>query len=448
MRAEAAWMHQKEPKMNQTNRNKKLSMRNQYVKQGLMFFAVGVALILAYYVVNNFSVVAGGLARINDILMPFYIGLVMAYLLCPIYNGTTRIIYRLNKGRFKKPINDLRLARVIATFISITVLIFAVGGVIMMILPDLWESIFGLVMGLPDTMKSFIQWLRGILESNPEAMTFLEGKLDGLSDAVLVWVQEKMVPGAEAVLNNVSVGVIGTVGVIFDLFVALIICVYVLNSKEKFIAQAKKLVLAVFKPEMADEIFELGTISNETFGGFINGKIIDSIIMGILCFAAMSLLGLPLPMLVCVVVGVTNIIPFFGPFIGAIPSGIILLIIEPVAALKFVIMILVLQQIDGNIIGPKILGKTTKLASFWVMFAIIVSGGLFGFVGMILGVPVFAIIYTYASRAINRKLETREMETDTLLYEDFSKYNASKEDLFGKERFNKEADGASQGDKI
>lgn len=448
MRAEAALMHQKETKMNQTNRNKKLSMRNQYVKQGIMFFAVGVALILAYYVVNNFSVVAGGLARINDILMPFYIGLVMAYLLCPIYNGTTRIIYRLNKGRFKNPINDLRLARVIATFISITVLIVAVGGVIMMILPDLWESIFGLVMGLPDTMKSFIQWLRGILESNPEAMAFLEGKLGGLTETVISWVQEKMVPGAEAVLNNVSVGVIGTVGVIFDLFVALIICVYVLNSKEKFIAQAKKLVLAVFKPEMADEIFELGTISNETFGGFINGKIIDSIIMGILCFAAMSLLGLPLPMLVSVVVGVTNIIPFFGPFIGAIPSGIILLIIEPVAALKFVIMILVLQQIDGNIIGPKILGKTTKLASFWVMFAIIVSGGLFGFVGMILGVPVFAIIYTYASRAINRKLETREMETDTLLYEDFSKYNASKEDLFGKERFNKEADGASQGDKI
>ena len=423
-------------------------MRNQYVKQGIMFFAVGVALILAYYVVNNFSVVAGGLARINDILMPFYIGLVMAYLLCPIYNGTTRIIYRLNKGRFKKPINDLRLARVIATFISITVLIVAVGGVIMMILPDLWESIFGLVMGLPDTMKSFIQWLRGILESNPEAMTFLEGKLDGLADAVLVWAQEKMVPGAEAVINNVSIGVIGTVGVIFDLFVALIICVYVLNSKEKFIAQAKKLVLAVFKPEMADEIFELGALSNETFGGFINGKIIDSIIMGILCFAAMSALGLPLPMLVSVVVGVTNIIPFFGPFIGAVPSGIILLIIEPVAALKFALMILVLQQIDGNIIGPKILGKTTKLASFWVMFAIIVSGGLFGFVGMILGVPVFAILYTYVSRAINRKLETREMETDTLLYEDFSKYNASKEDLFGKERFNKEADGASQGDKI
>ena len=233
-----------------------------------------------------------------------------------------------------------------------------------------------------------------------------------------------------------------------DIFVALIICVYVLNSKEKFIAQTKKLVLAVFKPDMAKELFELGTLSNETFGGFINGKIIDSIIIGIICFAAMSAMGLPLAMLISVIVGLTNIIPFFGPFIGAVPSAVILLIIEPVSALKFVIMVLILQQIDGNIIGPKILGKTTKLASFWVMFAIIVSGGLFGFVGMVLGVPVFAIIYTYISRAVNRKLEKREIETDTLHYEDFSKYDINKEDLFGKERFNKEAEGASVGDTI
>ena len=434
--------------MKETNRNSKLSMKNQYVKQGLMFFTVGAALILAYYVVNNFSVIAGGLARMNDILMPFYIGLVMAYLLCPIYNGVTRLIYRLNKGRFKKPINDLRLARVIATIISLAVLVLVVGGCIMMILPDLWESITGLVMGLPETMGRFIRWLRNNLESNPEAMTFLEGKIDGLTDTVLLWAQEKLVPGAEAIINNVSVGVIGTVSTVIDIFVALIICVYVLNSKEKFIAQTKKLVLAVFKPDMAKELFELGTLSNETFGGFINGKIIDSIIIGIICFAAMSAMGLPLAMLISVIVGLTNIIPFFGPFIGAVPSAVILLIIEPVSALKFVIMVLILQQIDGNIIGPKILGKTTKLASFWVMFAIIVSGGLFGFVGMVLGVPVFAIIYTYISRAVNRKLEKREIETDTLHYEDFSKYDINKEDLFGKERFNKEAEGASVGDTI
>lgn len=421
--------------MNQTNHNNKLSIKNKYVKEGLTLFAAGCALILAYYVVNNFRVVTGGLARLNDILMPFYMGIVMAYLLCPIYNGTAKVIYRLNKGRFKRPINDLKLARVIATLISLTVLVVVVGGCIMMILPDLWESIMGLLQGLPDTMSGFIQWLRTNIEANPEALAFLAGKLDGLTDTVIEWAQEKMVPGAEAVLNNLSVGVIGTVGVVFDVFVAVIICVYVLNNKEMFIAQSRKLVLAIFKPERAQKIFELGHLTNETFGGFINGKIIDSVIIGIICFIAMTLLGLPLPMLVSVVVGVTNIIPFFGPFIGAIPSAIILLIIEPVSALKFVIMVLVLQQVDGNIIGPKILGKTTKLASFWVMFAIIVSGGLFGFVGMVLGVPMFAIIYTYISRAINGRLKEKNLETDTLVYEDFSKYNVKKEDIFGKERF-------------
>ena len=431
--------------MNQTNRNNKLSMKNKYVREGLMFFAVGCALILTYYVVNNFRAVSEGFARMNDILMPFYIGIVMAYLLCPVYNGTTKLIYRVNKGRFKKPANDLKLARIVATVISLTVLIVVVGGCIMLILPDLWESIMGLIQGLPDTMNSFIKWLRANLESNPEIMEFLAGKLDGLADTVLVWAQEKMVPGAEAVLNNVSVGVIGTGGAAFDFFVALIICVYVLNSKEIFIAQSRKLILAVFKTERAEKIFELGRLTNETFGGFINGKIIDSMIIGIICFIAMNLLGLPLPMLVSVVVGVTNIIPFFGPFIGAVPSGIILLIIEPMSAVKFAVMVLVLQQVDGNIIGPKILGKSTKLASFWVMFAIIVSGGLFGFVGMVLGVPVFAVLYTYIRRAVNGRLREKAMPTDTLLYEDFGKYNIEKEDLFGKERFNKEADGDSDG---
>ena len=423
---------------------KKLSMKNQYVRKGLLYFAVGVALILAYYVVNHFNAVAAGVGRLNDILMPFYIGIVMAYLLCPIYNGVTKLLYRVNKGRFKKPINDLRLARVFATIISLAVLLLVVVGGIIMILPDLWDSIIGLLMGVPAAITRFINWLSDNLKSNPELMTFLEGKLDGISDTIMNWVQEKLVPGAEALINDLSVRVIGTVGIFIDFFVALVICVYILNSKEKFIAQGQKLILAVFKKERAAQIFELGRLSNQTFGGFINGKILDSIIIGIICFIMMNILKLPMAILISVIVGLTNIIPFFGPFIGMVPSALILLIIEPVAALKFIIMVLVLQQIDGNIIGPKILGKTTKLASFWVMFAIIVGGGLFGFPGMILGVPFFAIVYTYISRAINRRLEEKKLETDTLLYEDFSKYDINKEDIFGKERINKEAEGASE----
>ena len=150
----------------------------------------------------------------------------------------------------------------------------------------------------------------------------------------------------------------------------------------------------------------------------------------------MSLFNLPLAVLISVIVGITNIIPFFGPFIGAIPSGILLLFVDPIAALKFGIWILVLQQLDGNIIGPKILGKATKLASFWVMFAILVGGGLFGFIGMILGVPTMAIIYVYVARMINNRLKKKEMVTNTLVYQNFDKYEIDKEDIFGKERCN------------
>ena len=264
----------------------------------------------------------------------------------------------------------------------------------------------------------------------------LQGKLANLSDTIILWAQNNVLPGAEAILT----GVMGTLGTMVDIFVALVICVYILNSKEIFVAQSRKLILAVFKTERAEKIFELGKISNQTFGGFINGKIIDSAIIGILCFIAMTVLNIPMTMLISVVIGVTNIIPFFGPFIGAIPSIIILLIVEPIAAIKFGIMVLILQQLDGNIIGPKILGKTTKLASFWVMFAIIVGGGLFGFPGMILGVPVFAILYTYISRGVNNRLKEKQLVTSTLMYEDFSKYNVDKEDVFSENRVNESGD--------
>ncbi len=413
---------------------KKSKIKNGYVNYGLMLFAVGVALIIAFYVVNNMSIVLNGISTMNDILMPFYLGAVMAYLLCPIYNGTARLAYmKITKGRFGNPIKDLKVARVFATVASLAVLIVAVSGLIVMIIPDLWNSIMGLIANLPDTFEHVSDWIRLHMDENPQLAALLDKRLDSLYDTAITWAQNKLVPGVETILSNVSIGVIGTFSTLINFFVSLIICVYVLNSKEIFIAQSKKLVLAVFKPEKAEDIFELGRLSNETFGGFINGKIIDSIIIGILCFIAMTALNLPIAMLVSVVVGVTNIIPFFGPFIGAIPSLILLLLIDPISALKFGIMVLVLQQIDGNIIGPKILGKTTKLASFWVMFAIIVAGGLFGFIGMVLGVPVFAIVYTYIRRAINKRLEKKDMPTETLLYEDFSKYKLKdfdKEDVF------------------
>ena len=412
---------------------KKIKLQNKHIQQAVTITAVGITLILAYYVVNHMTVVKEELAKINDILMPFYIGIIMAYLLCPVYNASVRLAYRLNKGRFRKPLRDFRFARFFGTLIALAVLILVVAGLLVLVIPDLWDSIIGLAMSAPELAARAQEWLQEHVNENPEMSMILQGKLANISDNIILWAQEKVLPGAEAILT----GVMGTLGTMVDILVALVICVYILNSKEIFVAQSRKLVLAVFKKERAEKFFELGRISNQTFGGFINGKIIDSAIIGVLCFIAMTLLNIPMTMLISVVIGVTNIIPFFGPFIGAIPSIIILLIVEPVAALKFGIMILILQQLDGNIIGPKILGKTTRLASFWVMFAIIVGGGLFCFPGMILGVPVFAILYTYISRGVNNRLKEKQLATRTLVYEDFSKYNVNKEDVFSENRVNK-----------
>ena len=396
----------------------KLKLKESFLKHGLLYFLVGVALIVTYYCVNHVAVIASGVAKINDILMPFYLGIIMAYLMCPLYNATVRGIYRAKKGRSKTPVKELRLAKFFATIVAVAAILGIVTGFFALIGPDLWDSVTGLVLGIPDATAKVQDWINDHIVENPALVDLLEDKLEDVSTMAIDWAQQKLLPGATAILS----GVVGTLSVVADFFVALIICIYILNSKETFSGQSKKLVLAVCKPQKAEKIFTFGKICNETFGGFINGKIIDSIIIGILCFFAMTVLKLPMAILISVVVGVTNIIPF-------------LLIVEPIAALKFAIMVLVLQQLDGNVIGPKILGKTTKLASFWVMFAIIVGGGLFGLPGMILGVPVFAIIYAYTSGAINSKLREKEMPTDTLVYEDFSKYHIDKEEIFGKERF-------------
>lgn len=190
---------------------------------------------------------------------------------------------------------------------------------------------------------------------------------------------------------------LGTLTFFKNVFIGIIIAIYVLNSKQLFAAQAKKLLYGCLSTRRANIVLDNARFTHRVFGGFINGKLLDSLIIGILCFVGMTALRMPYAMLISVVVGVTNIIPFFGPFIGAIPSGLLILLIDPLKALYFVLFILALQQFDGNILGPKILGDSTGLSSFWVIVCILLAGGLFGFVGMVVGVPLFAVLYSILS---------------------------------------------------
>lgn len=407
-----------------------IKFKNKYFRESLAIFIAGIGLILFYRFVTNFNGVTNAISVVSKILSPFIIGMVMAYLLCPVYNMLVRHIYPvLNKG-IKTPKKSFFISKILATTIALVVTISLIGGFLWLIIPELVDSIVGILQVLPSRMNNFISWIEGHIVEYPDMAGYLEELINDTTKKVITWAQHEFIPGASSFMNGLSQGIIGTFTTVSNILVGAIISIYFLNSKEKFKAQTKKLILATASEEKAKEIFEFGTFANKTFGGFINGKIIDSIIIGIICFVAMTILKLPLPTLISVIIGVTNIIPFFGPFIGAIPSTLILFLIDPIKALYFVIMVLILQQLDGNVIGPSILGESTGLASFWVMFAIIVGGGMFGFVGMIIGVPVFAIIYHYISKMIKRMLGKKDYPIDTKEYEDYSNYGIDKEELW------------------
>ena len=238
------------------------------------------------------------------------------------------------------------------------------------------------------------------------------------TDTLLNWANEQLVPQLLKVMKGNFVGsfVSNALGFMKTVLVGFISAVYMLNSKHTFSAQAKKLIYSMFETDTANAVLENFRFIHKVFGGFITGKLLDSLIIGLITFVSMSILQLPYVLLISVIIGVTNIIPFFGPFIGAIPSTILIFLVSPLQAVYFVIFIFILQQFDGNILGPKILGDSTGLASFWVMFAILLFGGLFGFAGMVVGVPLFAVIYSTISGLVNRSLRNKHISTDTSVY--------------------------------
>ena len=406
-------------------------LKSTYFKFGLTIFIAGAGLILLFEAVNNWNSVGTGWDTVYTIVSPFIYGLVIAYLLCPTYNAIVRRMYGLTKDRWRSRKGALRYARIMATIVSLLVLFGVVGGLFALILPETIRSITGLVQTMPTRVNALIDWIMSmsVNENNPEMATAIEAVINHATDSFVDWAENTLLPSLGDYMSKTFLGVWVTLKTVMNLLIGVIVCVYFLNSKEKFKAQAKKTIMALFTKEKADDLFELANYTNMQFGGFINGKIIDSAIIGVLCFVLMTIIGLPYTVLVSSIVGITNIIPFFGPFIGAIPGTLIILLESPIQAFYFVLLIFALQQFDGNILGPKILGETSGLASFWVMFAILVGGGLFGFPGMILGVPTFAVLYYYASKFLRKKLKRKNMAEDTEEYMEFNKYDINRKDV-------------------
>ncbi|MBF1163255.1 MAG: AI-2E family transporter [[Eubacterium] sulci] len=406
-------------------------LENKHARLMFMIFIVGALLIIFNQIVGNYESFSEGVGTIKTIISPFIYGFVMAYLLSPIYNATVRGLYKLLGKYFKNKQRLFSFCKLVASVVAVVCLIGAVAGLIALIVPQVIESLTGILKSLPQRLTQLSALFNDItskMDNKRLAMKMSEIYAQVQTNLIEL-AQTKLLPGMGTLVGQVSTQVILTLKTMMNVMIGVMACVYMLNSKERFQGQFKKVILATLPKEKAEAVFDFAKFTNRTFGGFINGKIIDSIIIGIICFILMKIFGFPYPILISAIIGITNVIPFFGPFIGAIPAAIIILLVSPIHALYFLILIFILQQVDGNIIGPAILGNTTGIASFWVLFSIVIGGGLFGFIGMVLGVPVFAIIYYYFSRSINKRLEAKGLEFRTDSYEDLNKYKIDKEEL-------------------
>ena len=299
-----------------------------------------------------------------------------------------------------------------------SLLIAIVVGLCWMLLPQIYTSILGLQESFSENINNLSIWLQKQLADNEALEQMVVPVYEQVTDKLETWLYDTLVPNMSMVINILSTGLLGVVTVLKNSLIGLIVMVYFLNIKDTLSAQSKKIVYSLFPLKQANRIIEEVRFTHSVFGGFITGKLLDSLIIGVICFFCMRLLRMPYVLLVSVIIGVTNVIPFFGPFIGAIPSAFLILLVSPMKCLYFLLFVLVLQQFDGNILGPKILGESTGLPSFWVLFSILLFGGLLGFVGMVIAVPTFAVFYHLTSEYVNRCLEKKALSQSTDDYRD------------------------------
>lgn len=388
----------------------KLNLNKKYATISVYAFVVIVAAMLFYNIVSDIAPLTKYFKMVADLLMPFAIGAALAFVLNPILKFCEQTIFpKLFRGKLSR--KSSRTLGIVISYVFMFLLVVLFG---LIVLPQIAVSVKTLL----DQSSFYIE----------EARVFMNYIIANYGDNPMVnEVLQRLIASAETIVQRgyalisdlipmVANIVINLTNSVFDAIMGLIISVYVLLSKETFAAQIKKLLTAFFSSKSVDTMLSIAHDSNEIFCGFISGKILDSLIIGLICFIGTSIMKTPYAVLVSVIVGVTNVIPYFGPFIGAIPSIILILFADPIQAIYFSIFILFLQQLDGNVIGPKILGDSTGLSAFWVVFSVTFFGGMFGFVGMLIGVPTFAVIYSLIRRLAEHNLREKDLPTDTRAY--------------------------------
>lgn len=406
----------------------KLNYEKNYVKYGITAFLVICGSILFSFILYNNKIIATGLNRFFSISMPIIYGLIFAYLLTPIINFmeqkilipfyiSTKIMKKMPAEKVPKKV---RIPSILITYILVTFLLY---GFYRLLYNQILGNIQTIVHQFPAYANNFSIWLSELFKNNPEIESTVMKYFKEYSSEINNWLSNDLMPSINSMIRSLSNNFLGLLSGVFSIFVSIyhmligmIISVYVLATKESFCCQSKKLIYSLFKAERANQLILIFRYIHRTFNGFLGGKIVDSIIIGFLCFGGLTLLDMPFPVLISVIVGVTNVIPFFGPYFGAIPSAFLILMVNPIQAVYFLLFILALQQFDGNILGPKILGVSTGVSGFWIICSITLFGGLFGLVGMLIGVPTIAVILSGLRYFMNQRLSAKELPIESIAY--------------------------------
>ena len=377
-------------------------IKSPYVFGMLAGFGAISLSVVFFFILYRLQGISSALDSVAGILSPFIYGGVIAYLLRPMCNWYEKIFTRWFPDKWHK------LACTLAVALSLITGLLIVYALIIMIAPELYKSVKTIWNTLPDNVDRFIAWLSATFSEQEDLIAKLDASYETIYASLNSWIQNTLVPYMSNIVSGVGQGVWKTLIFLKNILIGLIVAVYLLASRKRFAKQGVMLVRSALKPRWAELVLNEIAFVDRMFGGFIDGKIVDSAIIGVLCYIGCMIFRFPNALLVSAIVGITNVIPFFGPFIGAIPSILLILIEDPIKSVWFALFILGLQQLDGNVIGPKILGDRTGLSSFWVLFSIVLFGGLWGLVGMVICVPLFAVIYDVIKKLVYKGLRKHE----------------------------------------
>ena len=393
----------------------------EYKKLGVTAFFVVAGSLLFYFLLFKTASIGNGIAKVLDIINPIIYGFIIAYILNPVVQTIENGIFELLKKAGRSPKNKgSRYVRIISAFLTVILLLLFLYALFAMVIPQLINSIRSIVVNFPTYVRNINDFIDNIIKDEDMDATANE-LINQYASIAENWVSNSVTPRLESFMTNLTSSVLNVLEFFKNFFLGVIISIYVIIAKDALLARGKRLVYSLFSLPTSNRILYNLRFVNEKFGGFLIGKVIDSVIIGMICYVATSILRMPYAVLISVFVGITNVIPFFGPFIGAVPSVFLIFVVNPLQALYFIIFIIILQQFDGNFLGPRILGNSVGVSSFMVIVAILVGSGFFGVIGMIVGVPVCAVLLALLQTQIIRRMRKKQLPTDVESYRDLER---------------------------